>query len=800
MTLRARRLVTAAVVLVALLFVGRWSVAFVAERWWAATISPAAASFVSSWQLLGFALDIGAIVAASIWFALHALLVARAIASVQVSHRLGNLQLREVVPTRFLLGGAVGSGILLGLIAGAGAHAWRDPIVLAMRGVAYGVLDPLLNLDVGVFVAQLPAWDLLHRFAVLLALLGLAFCVVLYSSIGALRREGGSIVAHPDARRHLGALLGVVAIVIALGYRLAPYHLAAASIPSLTIPGALARVHAADVMSGLALATAVLSLYWALRGRNSLLLAGWIILAIGAVGERYAMPALAEAGPPSPTRLVVLRRFDALAWGIREAASVNEIEMIPAVTALWDEALLGRMVERGGGLLEAATRTELKTLEGQTVPVWLVASPAPGDSAQLEVLAVEDGIATPAGAPLMLRSLEESRSARPVWRTLADPRSRPLATSWRSVSGGVSASSPLRRLLLAWARQAPGILADHPRPDIDWHLDPVARAGALLPMLSWLPADLVLLNARPVWLVQGMVVTQQFPLATRSHWRTQRVAGVTPAVLCTVDAASGETHFYADPGADSLASAWIGIIGSLIGSAASIPVELRSRITYRPEWLQAQAAVLQGPGWNAGEPVAQSGAPVPVWLSGKTPAFQIPFEDAGRTAISTVVTAYRVSGMPQLRLDRRDAESGLGDRRVELRQLWARAAVVVHLRDSVTAAGDTVWSRGPRWFSGGTHAAWQTVFAVPRIGPPALLWVATDIGDRIGGGRTPGDAWRSVTETEPGSDPRLPDDATTVESARRALQHADSAFRRGDMTAFGRAFEDLRRALFRSPR
>ncbi len=314
MTPRARRYIGALAVLVAVLFVGRWSVEFVAERWWAATISPATASFVTNWQLLGLALDVGAILIATVWFAIQALLVARAIASVQVTHRLGDLQLREAVPTRLLLGGAIASGVLLGLIAGAGAHAWRTPMVLASRGVTYGIRDPLLNLDIGVFVSQLPAWDLMHRFAVLLGVLGLGFCFALYSGIGAMRRERGTITMHLDARRHMGVLLSVVALTIAVGYRLVPYHLAAASVTSVTLAGMATRVRAAEIVSGIAIATAILSLVWALRGRNTLLIAAWLVLAVGAAGERFVVPALVEEGPPAPTRMAAARRFDAVAW------------------------------------------------------------------------------------------------------------------------------------------------------------------------------------------------------------------------------------------------------------------------------------------------------------------------------------------------------------------------------------------------------------------------------------------------------------------------------------------------------
>ncbi len=487
--------------------------------------------------------------------------------------------------------------------------------------------------------------------------------------------------------------------------------------------------------------------------------------------------------------------------GIREAPLEQVAEATPPITALWDEAVLGRVVERGGGVLEAATPADVTTADGQRVAVWLLATPPPGAPDELEILAIADSVAPVGGSPIMIRSAEESRSARPVWRTLADPRTSPLASGWQSVATGVDARSPLRRLLLAWARQAPGMLGAQAHGDLDWHLDPTDRAAAVLPMLSWLPADLVMLGGRPVWLVQGMRTIDQFLLATRAPWRNESVAGVAPAVLGTIDVASGETHFYSDPAADSLGAVWARIAGPLLEPAAAIPAEIRGRVTYPQEWFAAQVAVLQKPAWNAGQLALQGGSnsPAPVWLPGRVPGLQVPLEDAAHTSIATIVTAYRAGGVPQVRLDHRDAESTLNDGRTELRQLWNRASVVVHLKDSATAAGDTVWSRPPRWLTGHSATAWQTVFAVPRRGSPTLLWIATAIGDRIGGGRNPAEAWRAVTEPERNLDFRGPNDAESLETARRSLQRADSALRRGDMTAFGRAFEDIRRALQRPP-
>ena len=796
MTPRTRRFVGAAVALIALLLLGRWTTAFLAERWWAAAISPAAAAFTTRWHLMGLAYDVIAASIASAWFVMQALVVARAIASVQLTHRLGDIQLRETVSTRLLLGGAVLSGILLGLIAGAGAHTWRDSMAIAAQGVTFGVLDPLLNLDVGVLVAQLPAWDLIQRYVALLGVLGFAFCFALYSGIGALRRENGVIVVHPDARRHLGVLVAFVALTIAAAYRLEPYHLAASS-SAFTLAGELTRVHGAQIVSGIALAAALLSLVWAVRGRNSVLMAGWLVLAVAALAERYAIPALAERGPASPSRITAIRRFDALAWGIRQDPAANEAERKPTTTALWDDALLGRLAQRRGGMLEAATAAETRGVDGEPHPTWLVAATRADDSARLDVMAVVDGVAMPSGMPTLLRTSNDFLPDVPVWYSLPVTRSRPSAPEWRSVGSGVDAASPLRRVLLAWARQAPGLLGAKALPDVDWHLDPVERAASVLPMFSWLPADLMLVDGRPVWLVEGMRVSEEFPLATRSRWRDRRVAGVSPAVLGTVDAASGETHFYADPAADSLAIAWTKVIGSLVASSAAIPAEIVRSIPYRPEWFQAQLPALAGPGWNAGQLSPRTGAVAAVWQGGRIPALQVALEESGRSMVSTIVTAYRIAGVPRVRVDLRAPSVQFTDNRIDFKQLWSRGADLMHLKDSVTAAGDSVWLRPLRWYAGSALVAWQAVFAVPKIGAPALLWVSTELGDRVGGGRTVAEAWRSVTETDYAAAPHHPEESAILESARRAVQRADTALRRGDMTAFGRAFEDLRRALQR---
>ena len=96
MTPRARRWLAAAITVVVLLYSGRWLADFAANRWWADAISPAAHAAVTRWQLLGLALDAGAVCLASAWFAMQGLLVARTIGTVQVQRRVGDELVRTI--------------------------------------------------------------------------------------------------------------------------------------------------------------------------------------------------------------------------------------------------------------------------------------------------------------------------------------------------------------------------------------------------------------------------------------------------------------------------------------------------------------------------------------------------------------------------------------------------------------------------------------------------------------------------------------------------------------------------------
>src|SRR4051812_1627332 len=127
MSRRSRRLTFVVGGIVALLFIGRWTATVLADRWWAAELSPAASAFVTDWHLLRFTLDLTGFLVASAWFIGNLLLVYRAVGTVQVRRNVANLEFREALTPRALLTVVVISGVLLGLLVGSGVSGWwRD--------------------------------------------------------------------------------------------------------------------------------------------------------------------------------------------------------------------------------------------------------------------------------------------------------------------------------------------------------------------------------------------------------------------------------------------------------------------------------------------------------------------------------------------------------------------------------------------------------------------------------------------------------------------------------------------------
>lgn len=781
MTLRRRGLLAAALGVVLLLFVGRWLAASLAEYWWAVGVSPEAAAAVRRWHWMGLALDIGATTIATLWFAVQVRIALRP------RRRTAPVQPDDAVTPPALIAPRgrvilfVLACIALGLTLGSDASAWRAPLALSRATVALGVNDPLLGVDLGDLISRVPLWRELLGFWVTLSVAGVLLTAAIYLSIGAFHRHEGRLEVHPDARRHLGGLLAVLAASVALGYLLVPYRLATSADVPLGLAAASTRILAAHAAAGAAIAVAAMSIAWALRGRLTLLLAGWSVLALVAATERFLVPAFIADSTPATERAAQRRLIEHVTYLLQPIDATAEGDSLPRVTTVLEPGLLAAWAgHRGERMIDA---TPIDSAQ------WLVVTEHGGEAPRLLRRRLRDGVLDGAGSPVVVDSqlVNEARSY-----------ARGSPTEWLAGAGGIPAGNLFRRAALAWALQAPGILRRASSDSLDWHLAPADRAAALIPVLRWHTVRPVVVDGELTWVVSGVALIGRAPLATRIRYGTTTVSGVVPAMVALVRASDGQIRFFRDPAGHPLGEAWSTAFQELVQPATELPATVVDRLGYPPALYGAQLDVLSQPHWDLGLRVLGVGGdsdtgyvqPLPVGAPGELEAS---LEDAGRGRTVAVVRAERRGGGLDLLVER------LGDPAMpaarDLAGAWQRMPALQQLLDSVQATGDSLRPGSLRWHAGaGGWRVWAPFYTTGG----RVLWVGTAWLAGIGGSRRPESAWGALGSGP--DDVPVPDATSRLEAVRTWMRRADSALARGDLTAFGRAWEALRGLLEASPR
>ncbi len=808
MTRRGRRWIAAIAGVVALLFIGRWAAGLLADRWWAAQISPAAVDFLTDWHILRLTLDLAGFLLAAAWFIGHLLLVYRAVGSVQVRRNVANLEFREALTPGMLLGLAVGSGTLLGLLVGTGgAERWQQ-VALAWQGVTYGIIDPLLQNDVGLYVAQLPAWRLAHGFALLLVTLALSLVLALYVLVGAVRWMEGRPAINDHARGHIGWLLTALALTLVWGYMLEPYEMVAGLDRAVDRSTWNATTLVSPILVGVGLATAGLSAAWALRPRHAFAAAGWIVLSFASlIGHWMVPPAMGGKGeaaaPPEMVERLNRLAYDLEGMAEGRIAAPGDPEP-PRVPSLWSVETIGQLAAADSNEVLAVDPAVL-TVRGRPRPVWLAVRAAPGGRSAL--VAIADDRAGPAGQPLFYSSGDTVPGTdRGEYLDLGLDGFRPDAPLYRldgTDRKGIPVGGWIRRTMLAWALQAGGLLRQMPAATrLDWRLAPTERVAALAPFARWGEPVPRVVNRGLVWLVDGYVAPRTFPLSVHVRWRGREIGALQAGFLATVDGTTGATRIYLRPGVNGLAAAWAAAAGGLVEPASAIPEAVHQAAPYPLELFRAQASYLEqsvpalgtlggGPGSRRGEaPAADVG-----WAPDSTaPGRVAVFERAGERRVGAMLTGFGVAP-GQLRLVRVDSAASLQSR-TALESRWSHFASYDALGDSIADDGGKL-ERGPIHVSAGSGwlVAYQSHFARDARGDVALSWISVAAtGDRVGAGRSFQEGWSNLLGAAVPSIAGAAQ-ATRLEEARRLLERADSALRAGDWTVFGQTWRSLRDAL-----
>jgi Uncharacterised protein family (UPF0182) len=807
---RGRRLIAAIAGAVALLFAGRWAAGLLTDRWWAAQISPAAVGFVTDWHILRLTLDLAGFLLAAAWFIGHLLVVYRAIGSVQIRRHVANLEFREALTPGMLLGVAVGAGAVLGLLVGTGgAERWQQ-VALAWQGMTYGVADPLLQKDAGLYVAQLPVWRLAHGFALLLVVLALGIVFGLYVLMGAVRWLEGRPAINDHARSHLGWLLTALACCLVWGYVLEPYELVAGLGGPIDLAAWRATQLVSPLLVGVGLATAGLSAAWALRPRHALAAAGWIVLSFASlIGHWIVPPAMDGEGEPAANPRLIAQ-LDGLAYGVgglaEEHYTAEGPPAPPRVPALWNIEMIGHLASSDSQKV-VAIDPAVVMVRGRPRATWLAVRVAP--NGRTSVAAVADDRTGNAGQPLFYSASDSMPGLdRDGLLELGPEAFRPDAPPYRFESAerhGVEMGGVGRRIMLAWALQAGRLLSDlPPGSKVDWRLSPAERLVALAPFTRWGEPVPRIINRALLWVTHGYVAPRSFPLSTRLVWRERELGALHAGFLATVEAATGTTRIYLRPGANAAAAAWAAIAQGVVEPASAIPEAVLRAAPYPVELFRVQARYLEErqpqlgslggpPGSRRTELPATDG----VWGQDSTgPIRMAIYERAGEHRVVAVLTGTDASGVDELRLVRFDSAAAL-ESRSALESRWSHFATYDALGDSIAEDGGRL-ERGPvRLDLGpGGPVAYQSHFARDPRGNVALSWVSVAApGERLlGAGRSLRGAWSNLLgATVPSVAGSA--QATRLEEARRWLQRADSALRVGDWNGFGTAWDRLRDVL-----
>ena len=271
----ARRwaLLIAVALLVVVLVGGRWAAFETAERVWAAGL-PGGSAYLKARDFAR--LVSGLLLLATVaWGTSNLLFVYRSIGSMQLSRRLGDLEIVEAVPQPILLAGTVASGLVFGFLLALGTGDWWMSAVIAAHGVGFGITDPVLHRDVGYYLGTLPWSERLRALALAAVSSATLLVGLLYAGIGSLRFRRWLPSANAHARAHICLLLDLLALTLTWGAVLDPAQSVAGLHGDLAAGALDARLTAAPVVAALGAAATAASVVWGVREKPVLLFGAW---------------------------------------------------------------------------------------------------------------------------------------------------------------------------------------------------------------------------------------------------------------------------------------------------------------------------------------------------------------------------------------------------------------------------------------------------------------------------------------------------------------------------------------------
>lgn len=244
----------------------------------------------------------------SLFVLLNLRVVVGSLGGIQIRRRFGDLEIAEQVPRGVLVAGATVASILVGFwfaasvpdTAGTGA-------LLLVHGPAWGMVDPVLGLDLGFYLFRLPAISAAVTFSLVLAFFLLALCMAAYAATGSLRWSGGRLRVDPVTRLHLASVAAAFLFLLAIRFLVVRYTLLLEG--SSAVQGIFGYTDATARLPGLAAlalvsALAAAGVLWSgYRGRAAPALAGMAVLVLSGIVVGQIYPAAIQRLQVEPNEL-----------------------------------------------------------------------------------------------------------------------------------------------------------------------------------------------------------------------------------------------------------------------------------------------------------------------------------------------------------------------------------------------------------------------------------------------------------------------------------------------------------------
>lgn len=776
-----------AALLVAALVGGRWLALETAERAWAQSIAGGEVYLAA--RGLARLMQVAVFVLALAWGTLNFFHVYRAIGSVQMPRRLGNLEIVEAVPRRLLLGATLASGLVYGIVLSWGTDHWWLAATLASAPPRFGVTDPILERDLGYYVAGLPWAATLQGTVLLAAVTGAVLVGLLYLGIGSLQVRGGRASVSPRARAHLGILLACVAAALGWGAMLDPAEVVAGLHGPPDRAALSIRIPGASVVVAVAVAAVLLSLAWAWRGWGNAVAGAWGALFACAAAVYVVMPAVVRAarrGATGPAPYEVERgRLERLAVGMERFAeeappAFPSAEAALAALHVWDADRVAGTAGRPGAAAEPWPGRAWLVVPGPAPRANDPTGAAPGWAELHRGASARSGpplVAVELDTALAMRSLPGADSA--IWFgpgldqfAVAHPDTWPAARV-----AGISLAGWWRRTALAWALQSPELArAETDGLALLWRRDPRKRLERLLPFATFDPPTPVATDGELWWMTYGQVASETFALTRPVAFDGRPVRYLRAGLVGTVHAGTGETRVYLAPGYDSLSAAWSRWFAPLIQPPDSLPPAIRLRLPYPRRAFRAAA-----------EQVVRARPDTAPW----TPQPREAFDLVGPRAERWTAQAFEAGNPASVRGLLAATMDRTGPRLV----FWAPGEQE-RLPPPLVGSPRTRPGVLRLWPTTRAVLSLQGLFAeVAPARPTRLLQVYLSWGDRVGEGETAAAALRQLLAAGPPGAPLDTSLAARWSTARRLALQADSALAAGDLERFGRLYDALKRVL-----